>query len=70
LRVAGKEYCCWLRVARCLLSNFFSKLIIIQSFTQDTHDLDRSATEEHINAYNSLGKKIFAFTNYIEKDWK
>jgi hypothetical protein len=32
--------------------------------------LDRPILEELINAYNSLGKKIFAFTNYVEKEWK
>jgi len=44
--------------------------ILHLNFIQDTHDLDRPILEELINAYNSLGKKIFAFTNYVEKDWK
>jgi four helix bundle protein len=44
--------------------------ILHLNFIQDTHDLDRSETEKLINAYTELGKKIYNFTRYVEKDWK
>lgn len=40
------------------------------NFIINTHKVDDQKWLKILNEYNELGKKIFNFTKYVEREWK
>ena len=44
--------------------------ILHLNFIKDTHKLDEQIMSQFVEDYEKLGRKIYKFIQYVEKEWK